>query len=44
MNLKLVRSNYWDLFALGFAFFIWVFFWLYPAKKATKLDIVESLK
>ena len=41
---KLIRSNSWNLFALGFAFSIGVFFWIYPAKKATKLDIVESLK
>ena len=41
---KMIRNNFWDLFAVSFAFFIWVFFWIYPAKKATKLDIVESLK
>ncbi len=43
-EIKLVRSNFGDFFAAGFAFFVWVFFWLYPAKKATNLDVVESLK
>ena len=43
-EVKLIRSNFWDLFAICFAFIIWVFFGIYPAKKATKLDVVESLK
>jgi putative ABC transport system permease protein len=43
-DVKLISSIFWDLFALWFAVSIWIFFGLYPAKKATKLDVVESLK
>lgn len=43
-DVQLIRSNGWDIFALSFALVIWVFFGIYPAKKATKLDVVESLK
>ncbi len=43
-DIQLVGSLFWNLFALAFAVVIWIFFWLYPAKKATKLDVVESLK
>ena len=43
-DIKLISSITWDLFALWFALTIWIFFWLYPARKATKLDVVQSLK
>ncbi|MFK7780248.1 MAG: ABC transporter permease [Candidatus Gracilibacteria bacterium] len=43
-DVKLVNSLFGNIFALGFALTIGIFFGLYPAKKATKLDVVESLK
>lgn len=40
----LVRSNFWDILALIFAFITWVTSWVYPSYKAAKLDVVEALK
>ncbi len=40
----LVRSNFWDILALVFAFITWVTSWVYPSYKAAKLDVVEALK
>lgn len=40
----LVRSNFWDILALVFAFITWVTSWVYPSYKRAKLDVVEALK
>lgn len=40
----LVRTNFWDILALIFAFITWVTSWVYPSYKAAKLDVVEALK
>lgn len=42
-EIKLISTLFGDLFALGFAIFIWVIFWIFPAKKAAKLDPVVAL-
>ena len=43
-DVQLIRSNFGLVFAVWFAFSVGVIFWLYPAKKATNLNVVESLK
>lgn len=43
-SMKLIGSLWANLFAMWFAITIGIFFGIYPAKKATKLDVVESLK
>lgn len=41
---KIINAIDWIILALWFAFFTWVFFWIYPAKKAANLDPVDALR
>lgn len=43
-SFQLVRGNFGDLFALGFTGTLAVFFGIYPAIRASRLDPVEALK
>lgn len=42
--LPMVRSNLWDLIAVTFAMATWLFFWWYPAWRASRLDPVDALR
>jgi len=39
-----IRSNFWMFLAFSFSVVVWVFFWYYPAYKASKLDPVDALR
>lgn len=41
---KVVEPYSWVLLALSFSFITWVFFWIYPARKASNLDPVDALR
>lgn len=41
---KIINAIDWIILALWFAFFTWVFFWIYPARKAANLDPVDALR
>lgn len=41
---KVVNAFSWIILAISFAFVTWVFFWIYPAKKAANLDPVDALR
>ncbi|MDD5376770.1 MAG: ABC transporter permease [Candidatus Gracilibacteria bacterium] len=43
-SFQLVRGNFGDIFALGFTGTLAVFFGIYPAIQASRLDPVEALK
>lgn len=43
-SLPLQRTVSWDFIAVGFAMITWLFFWRYPAWKASKLDPVDALR
>lgn len=40
----IINAIDWIILALWFAFFTWVFFWIYPAIKAANLDPVDALR
>lgn len=39
-----IRSTWWMILALSFSVIVWIFFWYYPAYKASKLDPVDALR
>jgi len=39
-----IRSNFWMFLAFSFSVIVGVFFWYYPAYKASKLDPVDALR
>lgn len=42
--LSAVRSNFWIFLAFCFSVVVWIFFWYYPAYKASRLDPVDALR
>ncbi len=43
-DMTTIRSNFWMFLAFSFSVIVWVFFWYYPAYKASKLDPVDALR
>lgn len=43
-SLPMIRSNSGDIIAILFAMATWLFFWRYPAHRASKLDPVDALR
>lgn len=41
---KVVNSMSWIILAISFALITWIFFWIYPARRAASLDPVDSLR
>lgn len=41
---KVVNALSWVILAISFAVLVWVFFWIYPARRAASLDPVDSLR
>lgn len=41
---KVVNAFSWIVLAVWFALATWVFFWIYPARKASNMDPVDALK
>lgn len=42
--IEVYGSLLWDIWAFFFAVFVWIFFWYYPAYKASKMDPVDALR
>lgn len=43
-DIKLIRSTIWDIFASLFWIIIWIIFWIFPARRASELEIVSALE